>query len=417
MSKAILIFINIIGFLYLTILNIKKTEITHNGPKQIEIGQELEVNIIINKNDFSGPGRLRLDLSEAKGIEVIEKNSNGASFTFKNNEVLFIWYDLPNNQNIEISYLIKTKENISSMNKISGDFSFVNKDERKQLDIPELTFEVKGDELATVKEDENKSGIVITRNIMKIDSGYIVTIKTQLEDHKGFARIKDVLPMNYNAEVIESNNAVFKNIDGCAKFIWSKLSKSKQEILVKYLLKRNDGIDTNFVITGDFSSEKLISQGYKNGVKIPETIYEVYKDKILFTQDQNDSSTFAINSKEIDSIENLESNLNKGLDNVITSQKVKNNINYKVQILAGHKIISQKYLSNKFKFNENYSIESHKGWIKYTVGDNSEYSKARNDRNELDKYNFPGPFVTAYNYGNRVTVQEALILTNQNWIP
>ena len=84
---------------------------------------------------------------------------------------------------------------------------------------------------------------------MKIDSGYIVTIKTQLEDHKGFARIKDVLPMNYNAEVIESNNAVFKNIDGCAKFIWSKLSKSKQEILVKYLLKRNDGIDTNFVIT------------------------------------------------------------------------------------------------------------------------------------------------------------------------
>jgi hypothetical protein len=268
MSKALLIIINIIGFLYLTIFNIKKTEITHNGPKQIEIGQELEVKIIINKNDFSGPGRLRLDLSEAKGIEVIEKNSNGASFTFKNNEVLFIWYDLPNNQNIEISYLIKTNENVSSMNKISGDFSFVNKDERKQLDIPELTFEVKGDELATVKEDENKSGVVITRNIMKIDSGYIVTIKTQLENHKGFARIKDVLPVNYKAEVIETNNAVFKNVDGCAKFIWSKLSKSKQEILVKYLLKRNDGIDTNFVITGYLSSEMLISQGYNNVIKI-----------------------------------------------------------------------------------------------------------------------------------------------------
>ena len=417
MSKAILIIINIIGFLYLTILNIKKTEITHNGPKQIEIGQELEVNIIINKNDFSGPGRLRLDLSKAKGIEVIEKNSNGASFTFKNNEVLFIWYDLPNNQNIEISYLIKTKENISSMNKISGDFSFVNKDERKQLEIPELTFEVKGDELATVKEDENKSEIVITRNIIKIDSGYIVTIKTQLEDHKGFARIKDVLPVNYNAVVIESNDAVFKNIDGCAKFIWSKLSKSKQEILVKYLLKRNNGIDTNFVITGEFSSEKLISQGYKNGVKIPETIYDVYTNEILFTEDHNDSSTFEINSKEIDSIEDLESNLNKGLDNVITSQKVKNNINYKVQILAGHKIISQNYLSNKFKFKENYSIESHGGWLKYTVGDNTKYSEARDNRNELDKYNFPGPFVIAYNYDKRVTVQEALILTNQNWTP
>ena len=91
--------------------------------------------------------------------------------------------------------------------------------------------------------------------------------------------------MNYNAEVIESYNAVFKNADGCAKFIWSKLSKSKQEILVKYLLKRNDGIDTNFVITGDFSSEKLISEGYKNGMKIAETRYMIYEDKILFTED------------------------------------------------------------------------------------------------------------------------------------
>ena len=45
------------------------------------------------------------------------------------------------------------------MNKISGDFSFVNKDERKQLEIPELTFEVKGDELATVKEDEVFGGL------------------------------------------------------------------------------------------------------------------------------------------------------------------------------------------------------------------------------------------------------------------
>ena len=152
-------------------------------------------------------------------------------------------------------------------------------------------------------------------------------------------------------------------------------------------------------------------------VKIPETIHDVYTNEILFTEDHNDSSTFEINSKEIDSIEDLESNLNKGLDNVITSQKVKNNINYKVQILAGHKIISQNYLSNKFKFKENYSIESHGGWLKYTVGDNTKYSEARDNRNELDKYNFPGPFVIAYNYDKRVTVQEALILTNQNWTP
>ena len=34
--------------------------ITHTAPKEIPIGQEVEVNLIINKGNFSGPGRLKL---------------------------------------------------------------------------------------------------------------------------------------------------------------------------------------------------------------------------------------------------------------------------------------------------------------------------------------------------------------------
>ena len=44
MSKAILIFINIIGFLIYTILNINDVNITHTAPKEIPVGQEVEVN-------------------------------------------------------------------------------------------------------------------------------------------------------------------------------------------------------------------------------------------------------------------------------------------------------------------------------------------------------------------------------------
>ena len=106
MSKAILIFINIIGFLIFTILNINDVNITHTAPKEIPVGQEVEVNLIINKNDFSGPGRLRLNLAQAEGIIVKENMSDGSSFTFKENEVLFIWYDLPSEKNIVITYTI-----------------------------------------------------------------------------------------------------------------------------------------------------------------------------------------------------------------------------------------------------------------------------------------------------------------------
>ena len=67
MTKAILIFINIIGFLLFTILNINDVVITHTSAKEIAIGQAVEVNLIINKNNFSGPGRLRLDLISSRG--------------------------------------------------------------------------------------------------------------------------------------------------------------------------------------------------------------------------------------------------------------------------------------------------------------------------------------------------------------
>ena len=52
MTKAILIFINIIGFLLFTILNINDVVITHTAAKEIAIGEEVEVNLIINKNNF-----------------------------------------------------------------------------------------------------------------------------------------------------------------------------------------------------------------------------------------------------------------------------------------------------------------------------------------------------------------------------
>ena len=151
MFKSILIFINIIGFLIFTILNVNDIVSSHKILKdgqpletqqKIPKNQDTEVKIIIDKNDFSGPGRLKLDLSNAEGIIVKEKVNDGSSFTFKNNEALFIWYDLPNEKNIEITYVINANENADGIKKIKGDFSFINDNERKQLNLDDLIFEV-----------------------------------------------------------------------------------------------------------------------------------------------------------------------------------------------------------------------------------------------------------------------------------
>lgn len=466
MSKAILIFINIIGFLLFTILNINDVVITHTAPKEIAIGQEVEVNLIINKNNFSGPGRLRLDLSQAEGITVKENMSDGSSFTFKENEVLFIWYDLPSEKGIVISYTIVAKENISGIKKIAGDFSFINDNERKQLEVPTLTFKVNPELFEEKNVKENNSSTSSVRSIEKLENEYFITVKTSIDNHKGFARIKEELPMNFNAEVIETAGSIFKNTDGYAKFIWTNLPDSISEIIVKYKISNNIGLDTNFIISGVFSSEKLISEGYNSGIEIPETEYVPFREIIANTETDSIEANINVqenikqdtllelaSNKELNTEEDIvtEKVINETLSqidldstkvdsqdeieeeatveeiveakneavikNIISTKKVNNNVDYKVQILAGHRIISDKQVSNQFNYSGEYALETHNGWIKYTVGTNSKYSDARDSRNELKNYNFPGPFVTAYNYGERISVQEALILTSQNWVP
>ena len=476
MSKAILIFINIIGFLIFTILNVNDIEITHVAPSEIGINQETEVSIIINKNDFSGPGRLRLDFNQALNIDVKEKFNAGSSFTFKDNEVLFIWYDLPNEKNIEITYIITAEEGATGMKKIKGDFSFINDNERKQLEIPDLIFKINKDLIAEEKVEEKTSSVETTRIIEKADGGYIVTISAKIENHKGFARIKEELPTNSTAEAIETSGSVFKNVDGFAKFIWSELSDTNEEIIVKYKLNKLNNIDSTFSIKGVYSSEKLISDGFNSGVAIEETTFipiannneilaieveskdtnntkieDNEQDNEVVVIEENKPFDDTVSNEEIEIVneitiknipkdtqalivENIkkdtiteqvelkdeelnDNSKNESIQNVITTKKINNNVDYKVQILAGHQIINSLYLAKEFNYKGDYEIESHMGWIKYTVGSHSEYKKARDSRNELKNHEFPGPFVSAYNYGERISVQEALILSKQNWIP
>ena len=180
---------------------------------------------------------------------------------------------------------------------------------------------------------------------------------------------------------------------------------SKQDTLLELASNNEENIvnskDTEEVINETISKVVLDStiDSLKNVIEEEKVNKEVIKELSIGEEEE-----VKVKKEEV-------------IKNIISTKKANNNVDYKVQILAGHRIISDKQVSNQFNYNGEYALETHNGWIKYTVGTNSKYSDARDSRNELKNYNFPGPFVTAYNYGERISVQEALILTSQNWVP
>ena len=72
---------NLLGLLFVSLFNIEDLEITHKGPSEIQPGEFTEITIEINKGDFSGPARLKLNFENADGLTPFEVNSAGSSFT------------------------------------------------------------------------------------------------------------------------------------------------------------------------------------------------------------------------------------------------------------------------------------------------------------------------------------------------
>jgi hypothetical protein len=134
------------------------------------------------------------------------------------------------------------------------------------------------------------------------------------------------------------------------------------------------------------------------------------------TQNTNDVNTARndVKNDEVAAAVVASKTTEKPVNTVPSAEK---GITYKVQILAAHRVVDKSYLKRKFSFEEDYNIENHNGWIKYTTGMYTQYKDARDARVKITSASskLPGPFVTAYNDGERITVQEALLVSKQLW--
>ncbi len=515
MYKSLFISLNIVGMLMVPLLYVGDVSITQSGSSQVAAGDEIEVTIDITKEGVAGPARLKLDLTNAQGIEIEEIETEGASFSFNETSALFIWYSIQPTDKITLKYSIIADADASGSKTITGSFSYLDEDERKKKDIQPFNFTVSGDgaiasttteepvvdesgeETETVEavtppentnseentnteeassssntseeEDNNESiasseepentttetttepdpiveeggeenetveavetntpstnessntgtstppgDVKCTRSIQKQGDNFIVSVQINKGINGGFARIKEEIPAGFKAEKIEAAGSIFKFADNSAKFLWSQIPRNVEQLTVKYRLIPTENVSGSYSIRGSFSAEFLIEDDKPKKIRIATSTIDVNGGIIADNGSSNSSSTD--NSSSNSSSNNSGSSSDNSSSTSISSTSSTNGIKYRVQIIAAHNTVSKRYIKKAFGYSGSVNLENHQGWVKYTTNGYSTYKDARDKRNTLNSYDFDGPFVTAYNNGDRITVQEALMISNQSWI-
>ncbi len=93
-------------------------------------------------------------------------------------------------------------------------------------------------------------------------------------------------------------------------------------------------------------------------------------------------------------------------------------LTYSVQLLANHRDVSPEEFEREVSYDGAFHIERHEGWHKYLTDAVRSYGKARSLRSNVwVNTNATDAFVTAHLDGQRITVQEALLMSNETWMP
>jgi hypothetical protein len=269
-----------------------------------------------------------------------------------------------------------------------------------------------------------------TRTITALSATeFQIDIRVSGNTIEGFAKIMESVPANCKTEKIQDAGSVVTQEKNSIKFVWFEIPKSPI-VDVSYKISCLTPPASPLAVAGKLSyvqnstpKELAISTGSESTQQLAQN---APKD-----EPKNSGNTSVTNPEKSETPKDVAQNNPTPAEPKKQSPAVKKEqekavanvpapetgISYKVQILAAHRVVNKIYFQQKHGFSDTFNIENHEGWVKYTTGRYNEYRQARDAREQitLDHNSLPGPFVTAYNDGQRITVQEALLISKQQW--
>lgn len=442
MIKQLILLFHVFGVFFYQLIFSGDITVNQQLPSTMQSGTEVVVEIIVHKNDVTGFAKVQQEIPEGFSAEAIE--TKGATFSFKENQIKYIWMALPSEEEFTISYKLKADAALTGDFTFGGKFSFITNSERQNIEIAKSTISVSAEMAASNTSSESEEGnqentntevvipvitpdsetestpeVVVTpppttiklinvncnRTIEETEpSSYMVTINIKKEGIEGFAKIGEKVPDGFTASEGNSNGGVFSFKEQQVKILWMAIPK-EEDFVITYKLTANENTSNgSYQITGEFSylesdaTRKYTIDGSSIILNVPKKIEEpIAIEEPVIEEEEEEEEVVAQTEKRVSSTPNPETG-----------------VTYKIQVGAGHQTVSTNYFSSKFNLQDNVSTINHEGWIKYLVGSYTKYKEAR-DKRETVRRKVKTAFVTAYNTGKRITVQEALMISNQKW--
>lgn len=438
--------------------------LTFNAPDKVRSGESFILDVDVDKGDISTYAKLQLDLPEGFTAELLE--GEGGTFTFYDQTLKLIWIALPSQPKFNIKFKINTPNEVAGKFSFSGKVSYVMDGARKSIELTTPEFMVDPNVSTTapitaaagttgtslsVKSDDEGASISVKRSIKETQvqpgGNFLVELKVEKNMVSGVGKIIENIPEGFTASSVENNGAIFSQNGNQVKFLWAVLP-AEDEFTVSYKVHVDESVSGNKVLDGNMSylqgsdtrkhlipsSAIEISGGtvatldpVTSPTVADEPAADVASDVAAVDADEpaedasddiadqtstdvNDQTTAGANTNE------AEAEGTTDADNDVATTSNAHQVNYRVQICALRKKKSTDYFVTNHNVSEQIYLSMHEGWHKYTVGDFKAYKNARDHREVVKAKNkIKGPFVTAYNAGTRITVQEALMITKDQW--
>jgi hypothetical protein len=429
-----------------------------NIPKTIIAGQEVPIEIKVTKGSMSGFAKLQLELPE--GLSLKELDNKGANYSYSDGIAKWVWASLPSENDIIVKATLVAASSASGAKTIGAKYSFVENNAKQVVEMVPFEITIEAPENANTSQtstpettantnteaeaatatntsvsNSNKEpagNVTVVRTISKgtNDGEYIVNLKVKKGATRGFARYSDDLKSGVIAKAITTDGSSFSVADGKVKFVWVSVL-IKDELELSYSLTSTTSIA--MTLKGEYSY--LEDNQSKKYLLTPEPL-EINLAPAVATNTTEPvttptvamvtpTETLALETPTVavvtptETVAVITPTETPTNTNPVNETVAKNDgsVNYMVQIGAfTNGNVTASVLKQKFGISETVKSEMQGGFSKFMVGSHREYKGARDQRERIRNNNgVKSAFVVAYNLSKRITVQEALMISNQKW--